>query len=135
MSINAILVNSGLAGALSLGLATAYSFDPTQEQVLISSPSYIVDDIDLGRYNDCTTDCTATLLTADKQYQIEVVFDYKTADYSNGYQTFYAPEVDHLKSLEIYRYDDESKVKDGLDQYEIGKIKDAIATEILEKRA
>lgn len=136
MNVKANLFNIGLASLVTVGLASAYTLDPTQEQqVLIYSPSYIVDDLDLGRYNDCTTDCKATLLTEDEQYQIEVTFDYSGFPNGNGYQAWNDAEIDQLKSLEIYKYDDESKVEDQLDQYEIAKIKDAIVAEILDKRA
>lgn len=136
MNIKANLIKSGVALGFGTILISAFALDPTQEkQVLISSPSYIVDELDLGPYNDCTTDCSATLLTKDKQYQIEVTFEYIGRKDREDLRTYYDAEITEIGAPQIFKYDDESKVEDQLDQYEIAKIKDALVTKILEKRA
>jgi hypothetical protein len=136
MNAKVTFFNISSASLLTLGLATAYALTPTQEQqVQINTPSFIVEDLDLGPYNDCTSDCSATLVTADYKYQIEVKFDYKGFKDGNGFQTWYDAEIDCLDIIKVESYEDEKEVNAYIDRHEIGLINEALVAEILETRA
>lgn len=136
MNAKAIIFNITSASLLTFGLVSAYALNPAKEQtVQITSPSYTVDDIDLGRYNDCVTKCTATLLTADDKYQIEVNFDYSGFQDGDSIQSWNDAEIDRLELLSVVRYDDESPVDADVDKYEVNLMNKALVAEILKKRA
>lgn len=136
MNVKAIIFNITSASLLTFGLVSAYALNPAKEQtVQITSPSYTVDDMDLGPYNDCTTQCTATLLTADDEYQIEVNFDYSGFPDGDSIQSWNDAEIDRLDPLSVVRYEDESPVKADIDKYEINLMNKALVAEILKKRA
>lgn len=136
MNAKAIIFNISSASLLTFGLVSAYALNPAKEQpVQITSPSYIVDDMDLGPYNDCTTECTATLLTSDDEYQIEVNFDFSGFKDGNGFQSWNDAEIDRLEPLSVVRYEDESPVNADIDNYEIELMNKALVAEILKKRA
>ena len=104
-----------------------------QEQISIVSPAYVVDDIDLGPYRDRKTDCTAVLLTQDKQFQIEVNFDYRGFRDGNGYQSWSDVEIERLDIEGVFKYDDETEVNAYVDRYEIEQINRALEKKIEEE--
>ena len=126
-----------LAASLVTGCNYADASGPIaveqQEQISIVSPAYVVDDIDLGPYRDCKTDCTAVLLTQDKQFQIEVNFDYRGFRDGNGYQSWSDVEIERLDIEGVFKYDDETEVNAYVDRYEIEQINRALEKKIEEE--
>lgn len=129
----------GIGGALGMTalLASAHVTQPAKlaleqrPQIVIDSPEYVVDLLDLGRYNDCVHDCHAELLTKDRKYTIGVNFDY--SGYDKGYSTQLAGyEIDRLEP-EYVIDDSGQEVNAYIDRYEFVKINDALEDSIAVK--
>ncbi|MFW1664638.1 hypothetical protein [Acinetobacter ursingii] len=129
----------GIGGALGMTalIASAHVAQPAKlpvelrPQITIDSPEYSVDLLDLGRYNDCTHDCHAELLTKDGKYAVAVNFDF--SGYDKGYSN-------QLASYQIERMDPEYVIDESgmevnayIDRYEIEKINDALETSLYKK--
>lgn len=120
----------GGAIAMTALLASAQVLQPAklsveqQKPIVISSPKYIVNELDLGTYNDCFYDCHADLLTQDDKYVVSVNFDY-SAHKELGI------EIQRLEPE--YVGDEYQKVNAHLNRDEIHKINTALESAIQEK--
>lgn len=131
LNFKSIVFGLGSAVAMTAVLASVQMYQPAklpveeQQQITVASNIYKVDELDLGPDNDCQHDCHATLLTANKQYHIEVNFDYSGFNRTTGIQIDrLEPEVVTDKDGEINAY---------LDHYELIKINEALEKSIVDQ--
>lgn len=137
LNFKSILLGLGGAIAMTAVLASVQMYQPAKlaleqrPQIVIDSPEYVVDLLDLGRYNECIHDCHAELLTKDRKYTIGVNFDY--SGYDKGYSTQLAGyEIDRLEP-EYVIDDSGQEVNAYIDRYEFVKINDALEDSIAVK--
>lgn len=120
----------GGAIAMTALIASAQALQPAklpveqQQPVVISSPKYIVNALDLGTYNDCFHDCHADVLTQDDKYVVSVNFDY-SAHKELGI------EIQRLEPE--YIGDEYAEINAHLGRDEIHKINTALESAIQEK--
>lgn len=138
LNFKSIVFGLGSAVVMTAVLASVQTYQsvPLQleekPQISVVSDTYIVDELNLGPYNDCTSDCHATLLTANKQYSIEVNFDYSGFDNSNGFNHELGIQIDRLDPEYINdEYGEE--INAYLDRYELSKINNALEDSITVK--
>ncbi|WOE40103.1 hypothetical protein [Acinetobacter chinensis] len=139
VSINFKSILLGLGGAIAMTavFASVQMYQPAklqpEEPISIVSDQYSVESLDLGRYNDCTSGCLATVSTSDRKFHIDVNFDYSSFDDGNGFIKEFDVEVDRLEPIVVI--DDESgeAVNAYIDRIEISKINDSIEVSVNEK--
>lgn len=136
LDVGVLIIGGFFVLAVSMGIALASvrfaetNFEP--EPVSIISPTYKVTDLDLGRYNDCTLDCTAIIWTDDEQFSIEVVFDYTSLKNGNGYVSWREIDIMRLEPKTIHDKDG-FVINAYIDRYEIANINNALIKAIDEK--
>jgi hypothetical protein len=139
VSLNFKSVLFGLSSAIAMTavLASVQMYQPAklpldeQQQVIVASDTYKVDELDLGKYNDCYHNCRATLLTANDKYFIEVNFDFSGFDAGNGINHAIGIQIDRLEPELIG--DEDGEVNAYLDRIELSKINDALEDSITKK--
>ncbi|MNC45595.1 hypothetical protein D3C75_945690 [compost metagenome] len=90
-----------------------------------------MDELDLGKYNDCYHNCQATLLTANDEYFIEVNFDFSGFDAGIGFNRAVGIQIDRLEPEKVG--DEDGEVNAYLDRIELSKINHALEVSIAKK--
>lgn len=137
LNFKSVLFGLGSAVAMTAVLASVQMYQPAklpieeQRQIIVSSDTYKVDELDLGKYNDCHHNCQATLLTANDKYFIEVNFDFSGFDAGNGINHVVGIQIDRLEPEKVG--DEDGEVNAYLDRIELSKINHALEDSISKK--